>query len=202
MRLLIIPILFLTSITTFAQIEATTKSGAKVILQLNKTWDYAPETKDKPTETNSPKQTAVTNSFITDVKLEKVNLFFSDYVGKRMKFHVWLGEIDELSGKNQGMFGIQITSEDGKRFYNFPNRDSVTFLLNKGLARTTLEAREKITRSQARELSSKISADISVSLRQVGEYRIADIDCIEIMGHGFNNGQVVKGVVETIGLCK
>ncbi len=194
MRLLIIPILLFTAIVTnFAQTtsenrqidsekttEATTSDGKRVLLKANGTWSYLP--------TKEPQK-----AIFTVMSPEKVSMFFSEYIGQKIKFES-IRLIDSkvikvlgsqtLPGYDPTSFTIAIVSKTGTIFTNtFLSTENLTFVMDKNLARQTLDHQEEMLTNQiisANTISnSGIPANLYVEINEIGRHKVANIKCVE-----------------------
>jgi hypothetical protein len=194
MRLLIIPILLFTAIVTnFAQTtsenrqidsekttEATTSDGKRVLLKANGTWSYLP--------TKEPQKAT-----FTVVSPEKVSMFFSDYIGQKIKFEsiriIRSQTIQVLGSQNiQGYeptsFIVSIMSGTGKIFTNtFLSASELTFVMDKNLARQALEHQEEMLTNRIISAGSiannGIPANLYAEINEIGRYKVANIKCFE-----------------------
>jgi hypothetical protein len=144
------------------------------------------------------------SDFVTGITPEKVALFFDDYVGKTIKFSVWLGKI-ELSQDNTGkVYGITVQTEDKQYFFGkvLPKRvQAINFVLSEAIARKTMEAQEELSNTVDGRASTDLrGANIYTEIKQFGDYNVATVLCIEFIGiQSQQNGRLMQGVIKSIG---
>jgi hypothetical protein len=144
------------------------------------------------------------SDFVTGMTPEKVALFFDDYVGKTIKFSVWLGTIEATEDSTGKAFGISVRTEDGEYFLPriYQKRvKSLNFVLSEDMARKTMEAQEELSNTVDGRANSTTSrgAYIYTEIKQIGDYNLANILCIEFIGRQAKNGVVSNIAIKSIG---
>jgi hypothetical protein len=186
MRLLIIPILLFTAIVTnFAQTtpenrqtdsekttEATTSDGKQVLLKANGTWSYLP--------TKEPQK-----AIFTVVSPEKVLMFFSDYIGQKIKFEsIRIIESRIIEQYEPTSFILALQTKTGQIFTStLRPGPKLNFVMNQNLARQALDYQEEMLTNNiisAYSITySGIPANIYAEINEIGRYQMATIKCLE-----------------------
>jgi hypothetical protein len=194
------------------QEKATEKSEAKSRNQKKK-YPYLVEGSNNSNEDSSnfvvtgvlPESKVYQKSdFVTGITPEKVALFFDDYVGKAIKFPVWLGTIEATEDAGGKVYSITVKTEDGKYFLPGVFRKpihSLNFVLSNDLARKTVEAQEEFSNNRDGYGNSKVlrGAYIYTEIKQAGDYNVAFVLCIEFAGSESKYGVVTDTIVKRVG---
>jgi hypothetical protein len=135
---------------------------------------------------------------------ENVSLFFDDYVGKTIKFSVWVGTITVTEDRTGKKYGILVKSEDGRIFTSEIYKRSVkalNFVLSEDMARKTIEAQEQFSHTVDGRANETVvrGANIYAEIIKTEDYNIANVLCIEFTGNESKKGIVSSIIIKSIG---